>query len=424
MRREDNEKLTRTGPGTPMGEMLRQYWVPIAHASALERDGAPLKITLFSQEFVAFRATDGRVGLIDEACPHRGVSMALGRNEENGLRCIFHGWKRDVTGSVVDAPCEPADHREQFCKNIRVNRYPVRESAGAIWAYLGKGEPPSFPDFEFTRLPANQLVMRRAVVPYNWLQGVEAHVDSSHVPFLHRGFVVQQSSGIDPAIREGLAKMLENTAPRFETDDTPYGLREGALRDLENGQTYVRIREMVLPFYTFIPGAIKGACHGRIIVPIDDRTSAEWYVLYDPWGPLGADEIHSMFMNSADDPNNFSANMGGPENMWGQDRKAMKEGHYSGLTKNIPFEDFIVQASMGSLIDRDDEQLGKADIILITVRRKLLEAVKKFERGEGVSWRGDFNYDLIRSRAVCFDPAATSWRDLSWRSDVATDKAA
>ena len=414
MKREDNERLMYAGPGTPMGRMLRQYWVPVIHGSKLERDGAPLRVKLFNQDFVAFRATDGRVGFVDEACPHRGVSLALGRNENNGLSCIFHGWKRDVTGAVVDAPCEPRERREAFCKSIRVNRYAVRETAGVIWVYLGEGEAPPFPDFEFTKLAPEQVEMRRSLVPYNWLQGVEAHIDSSHVPILHRGFLEQEKAGLDPAIRDALAKMMHDTSPRFETDETAYGLREGALRNLGEGKTYARIREMVLPFYTFIPGAFQGACHGRISVPVDDDNSAEWYILYDPAKPLAEDEKRSMFMNGADDPDDFAANLGTRDTLWGQDRQAMKTGHYSGLTRNIPFEDFIVQASMGSRLDRTQEQLGSADVILVKVRRLLLEGLRKFEAGEGAPWRGDFNYAGIRARGIVYD-ASTTWRDYSWQ---------
>jgi nitrite reductase/ring-hydroxylating ferredoxin subunit len=414
MRQHDNQRLMLTGPGTPMGNMLRQYWVPVIHGDKLERDGPPLRMKLFSQDFVAFRATDGRVGFLDEACPHRGVSLALGRNEDNGLRCIFHGWKRDVSGAVVDAPCEPRERREQFCKNIRVNKYAVHEAAGVVWVYVGQGTAPPFPDFEFTALPADQVTMRRALVPYNWLQGVEAHIDSSHVPFLHRGFLEQEKAGLDPAIREALGKMMADTVPRFETDDTPYGLREGALRNMGDGQTYARIREIVLPFYTFIPGAFQGACHGRMSVPIDDDSSAEWYVLYDPLKALAQDEIKSIFMNSVDDPDDFAANLGSRDNLWGQDRAAMRNGHYSGLTRNIPFEDFIVQSSMGSRLDRTMEQLGSADAILIKVRRMLIDGLRRFEAGEGVSWRGDFNYAGIRARSILYGESQT-WREFSWQ---------
>ncbi|RYG56217.1 hypothetical protein EON80_29630, partial [bacterium] len=186
MTQEKNDLLTQTGQDTPMGRLLRQYWVPAIRSSALEADGPPVKVRLFGQEFIAFRATDGRVGFIDEACPHRGVSLALGRNEENGVLCIFHGWKVDVTGAVVDAPCEPAARREKFCASIRTRRYSAFESCGVVWVFVGIGTPPPFPNFEFHGLPDGHVSIRRAVVHYNWLQGVEAHIDSSHVPILHR----------------------------------------------------------------------------------------------------------------------------------------------------------------------------------------------------------------------------------------------
>ena len=177
MKSQDNDLLTQVGPDTPMGQMLRQYWTPAIRSAALEADGAPVRVRLFGQDFVAFRDTSGRPGFVDEACPHRGVSLALARNEDNGLRCIFHGWKFDTTGKVIDAPAEPAERREKFCASIKVNRYAVHEAAGVLWVYVGKGAAPKFPNFEFATVPPDQVHMRRGVLHYNWLQGVEARID-------------------------------------------------------------------------------------------------------------------------------------------------------------------------------------------------------------------------------------------------------
>jgi phenylpropionate dioxygenase-like ring-hydroxylating dioxygenase large terminal subunit len=409
--KEDNELLTRTGPGTPMGKMLRQYWVPVIRSSALEADGAPLKVRLFGQDFVAFRVTDGTPGLIDEACPHRGVSMALARNEENGLRCIFHGWKLEASGKVVDAPCEPAARRERFCASIRSSQYAVRETSGVLWAYVGEGEAPRFPDFEFADLPPERVCFRRAVVPYNYLQGIEAHVDSSHVGFLHSGFLTVNAGVLEPNTRANLSRMMVDNAPRFEMQDTPYGLRESALRDVGDGTTYARIREVVLPFYTFIPGPQNGPYSGRISVPIDDETSAEWYLVYDPDKTLDTERVRTLFHNVSDDPDNFAANMGDPSDLWGQDREAMKKGHFSGLTKNLSFEDFIVQASMGARVDRSKEQLGSADLIIATVRRKLLDGVRKVMDGQPAPWRDGFDYKTVRSQSVEYG-SGKSWKDF------------
>jgi phenylpropionate dioxygenase-like ring-hydroxylating dioxygenase large terminal subunit len=412
MKNEDNDALTLTGADAPMGKLLRQYWTPAIRGSALARDGAPVRVKLYGQNFVAFRTTDGAVGFVDEACPHRGVSLALGRNEENGLRCIFHGWKINASGTVVDAPCEPAARRDRFCASIRMPKYGVREAAGVVWVYLGGGEPPRFPDFEFNTLPADQVCIRRAVVPYNWLQGVEAHIDSSHVGLLHSGFLTATESKLEPATRANLAQMMNDKAPTFEMNPTAYGLQERALRNMGDGTTYARVREIVLPFYTFIPGPQDGPCGGRMSVPIDDETSAEWYIVYDPQRPLTQEVIETTFFNTSDDPDNFALNMGDASNLWGQDREAMKNGHFSGLTTNLSFEDFVVQASMGRRYDRSKEQLGSADIIIVKVRKMLTDALSTLEGGGKAPWLDGFSYSAIRAQSVVYG-ANQSWRDFS-----------
>jgi phthalate 4,5-dioxygenase len=272
LKTEDNELLTRVGPGTVMGRMLRQYWTPAIRSNALIADGAPVVVRLFAQDYVAFRSTDGSVGFVDEACPHRGVSLALARNEDNGLRCIFHGWKFDTAGRLVDAPAEPAARREKFQSTVKTSQYATHEAAGVLWVFVGEGKAPPFPQFEFMKLPPAQVEIRRAVVPYNWLQGLEAHLDSSHVGFLHSGWAKQDTEHTEKKQREMINKMLMDNAPRFEMDDTHYGMREGALRDLGDGITYARIREVV-PFHTFIPAPPNAHCSSRISVPIDDVPS-------------------------------------------------------------------------------------------------------------------------------------------------------
>ncbi len=408
----DNDLLTRVAPGTVMGRMLRQYWTPAIRCAALLADGAPVPVRLFGQDFVAFRATDGSVGFVDEACPHRGVSLALARNEENGLRCIFHGWKFDASGKLVDAPAEPAERREKFCASVRVNQNATREAAGVLWVLVGEGKAPPFPEFEYMSLAPEQVCIRRAVVPYNWLQGLEAHLDSSHVGFLHSGWTKQDTGHTERRQREMIKMMLRDNAPRFEMDDTPYGMRESALRNMGEGITYARIREVVLPFHTFIPAPPNAHCSSRISVPIDDESSAEWYVLYDPVKKLNPEIISAFFFNTASDPDNFAANMGDRSTSWDQDRAAMKDGHFSGLTKNLAFEDFIVQASMGRRYDRSREQLGSADAIVVKARRLLLEAAKAFEAGRPAPWNSSgIDYPAIRAQSVEFG-ADKSWRDF------------
>jgi phenylpropionate dioxygenase-like ring-hydroxylating dioxygenase large terminal subunit len=408
---EQNELLTRVGPGTTMGEMLREYWMPAVMSAALERDGAPKRVRLVGENFVAFRATDGSVGFVDEACPHRSASLALGRNEQGGLRCIFHGWKIDPAGRVVDTPCEPADRRAAFAAAQKVRAFPTHEVGGVVWVYLGKQDlAPRFPEFEFTKLPASHVNVRRGLVHYNWLQGLEAHIDSSHVGVLHSGFIARGQ--IDTQSRD-LSLTMVNTAPDFEMDATSYGLREGALRDVGQGRTYARIRQIVLPFFTFIPGTKDDVCSGRATVPVDDEWDAEWYIVYDPERPLSQERLGSLYSGASQDPEDFAANLGNAENFWHQDRDAMRAGHWSGLTRNIPFEDFIIQSSMGPLVDRTKEQLGAADAIIVRVRRLLLDAVEEYRRSGAIPWRSDdIDFNAIRALAVTF-PKEQDWRQFS-----------
>lgn len=409
--REENDLLTRSGPDTPMGKVLRQYWTPAIRSSALEADGPPVRVRLFGQNFVAFRATNGQVGILDEACPHRGASLALGRNEDNGLRCIFHGWKMDVCGKVVDAPCEPPARRARFASNIRTNQYSAREACGVVWVFVGQGEPPRFPDFEFMALPPDQVYVRRAVVPYNWVQGLEAHIDGSHVAVLHSGFLrTRNGDNLDKAFREDLLHTLNETAPKFEVEVRPYGLQEVAIRERPDKTTYARIREVVLPFYTFIPGPDEGPFMARVSVPIDDESSAEWYISYDPLKPLTEAGLKTLFHNTSEDPDNFAANLGSMDNLFNQDRAAMKEGHWSGFPKNFPFEDFIVQASMGCRFDRSQEQLGSADVVIVKARELLLNAARKYDREKSVAWTNGFEYHSIRAKVVTYGEG-TTWRD-------------
>ncbi|HLH75941.1 MAG TPA: Rieske 2Fe-2S domain-containing protein [Candidatus Binataceae bacterium] len=407
---EHNDLLTRVGPGTPMGEMLREYWAPVLRSQALEADGAPVRVRLLGENFVAFRSTDGRVGFFDEGCPHRCTSLALARNEDNALTCIFHGWKIDVSGKVVEVPSEPPERRAEFAAKVRVRHYPVREAGTLVWVYLGKREqPPEFPRLEFTQLPASHIDVHRGVVHYNWLQGLEAHIDSAHLGILHRSFISKQT-----AIRgkiDDIAMAATDNGPRFELDVTPYGLREAALRQMKDGSMYARIRDIVLPYFTFIPFNRYAPCQGRASVPIDDEWNAEFYLIYDPYKPLDPEVPAVAYAGSSGDPDNFSANLGDFDNLWHQDRRSMKEGHWSGLGRNVPFEDFTVEASMGSRLDRSREYLGSSDTIIIRARRLLLDAVRAFAEGKQVPWQSGIDFSRIRSLAISY-PASDSWRSL------------
>jgi phthalate 4,5-dioxygenase len=407
----DNELLTRIGPGTAMGTMLREYWVPACRSKKLEADGAPERIRLFGENFVAFRATDGRVGFMQEACPHRCASLALARNEDNGLRCIFHGWKFSVDGKCVDAPTEPAGQRERFAASVPVRSHPTHEAGELVWVYLGaKDTPPRFPDYEFTHLPEGHVQPYRGVIRTNWLQGLEALLDSAHVTFLHSANL---ASGLGRNYFKNESDyMLADGAPVFEFDERPYGFREGAIRNEAGNLRYARVREVSLPFFSFIPSAPKGPRIVCCSIPIDDVTTAQWYIAYDTDEPMTRG-LMGAFGTWSENPDHFNADMGDSSNLWLQDRQAMKDGHWSGiLDRGNAYEDFAVQESMGAIVDRSQEYLGTCDRVIYRARRQLLEAVKKHRETGELSFAGD-DIDFASIRAVSFAfPGEADWREV------------
>jgi phenylpropionate dioxygenase-like ring-hydroxylating dioxygenase large terminal subunit len=407
---EQNELLTRIGPGTPMGSLLREYWLPACRAAKVEPEGAPERVRIVGENFVAFRGTDGRVGFIREACPHRCASMALARNEGDGLRCIFHGWKVSLEGRCVDTPTEPPERREAFAAKVPVESYPVREAGGLIWVYLGKqASPPRFPEFEFTALPADQVMPRRGLLHANWLQGLEALLDSAHVSFLHRA---QLGPLPDGAWRKEIGYLRDNGAPRFEFVERPYGFTEGALRDQDDGVCYARVREVALPFFSFIPTAAGGSGVVVCAIPIDDEWTAQWYIAYDVAKPLNVGWM-TQFNRDAGDPDYFNSDMGTRENLWNQDREAMKNGHWSGIVGHgNAYEDFVVQESMGPIIDRSREFLASCDHVIIRARSQLLRAVERFGETGEVAFAGP-EVDYRRIRAISFSyPQGGDWRTV------------
>ena len=403
--KEDNERLTRVGAGTPMGEMLRECWTPALRSAVLEAEGAPRRVRLLGENFVAFRASDGRVGFFAEKCPHRCASLVLARNEDNGLRCIFHGWKFDVSGKVIDVPTEPPERRAEFAERVPLKHYPTREAGGLVWVYLGRrATPPKFFDFEFHKPPADSI-LRCAIVHGNWLQGFEGQLDSAHIGMLHASSTQRTGNRTNTYSRL-------NTAPRFEIVETAYGFREAALRDLPDGSIYARIREVVFPYFTLIPGD-----HGQprlvvAVVPIDDEWSAHWYYHMNPFGPVPDWYRALAFEGTAANSDNYSEDMGGLVNCWNQDRRAMKDGHWSGILRNFTYEDFIVEESMGPIADRSQEFLGTSDAVIVRARRLFLEALDAHAKGKlpfGLDQALD--YSRIRSLAIRF-AGNTDWRAI------------
>lgn len=400
MKREDNELLTRVENGAPLGEMIRHHhWIPAIRAGRLEADGAPVRVRLLGENFVAFRATDGRVGFLDEACPHRGVSLALARNEDCALTCIFHGVKIDVSGKVVDVPTA-GPHAAEVAAKMPVRHYPVREAGGLVWVWLGKAAPGRFPDLPFTHLPDSHVFVASTKIPVNYLQGLEATLDSSHIGFLHRDWI--------PVMGGPYTAAGEDLAPTFEIEDTAYGFRAAALRRVAAG-TDVRTNEFVMPFHSSTaPGPAHEGTY-QILVPIDDVNTL-WILVR--WNDERAFDVKStVTAKPGADQDNWVPPLGGPDDYWGQDRASMKNGSYAGFSDGLLTEDTVVQISMGAIVDRTKEYLLPSDRAIIRTRSQLLQATRDHLAGQP-----PFGTDPAISYANLMGVAAVLPAGVNWKT--------
>ena len=377
---EMNEFLTRTGPRTPMGELLRRYWIPALLDSELpEPDCAPVRVKLLGEKLVAFRDTNGRLGLIDEFCAHRGVSLWFGRNEECGLRCPYHGWKYDVTGQCVDLPSEAAESGMR--ERIKLKSYPCVELGGVIWTYMGPAaEKPPLPNFEWATLPPSHRVITKRWQESNYLQALEGGMDSSHVSFLHSG-----EMNTDPFHRNtGGARMVKSTKTVFDILDRPGGLLIGARRDADPGNYYWRITQYIMPWYTLIPPYANNALNGHAWVPMDDENCMAWTMTFHPTAPIPEKDVE-LFMNGAGVhaeliPGTFRPKAN-KDNDYLIDREKQRSGqHYNGV-RGLAIQDASVQESIGAIADRSVENLVATDNAIIMARQRLAQAAKEVQGG-------------------------------------------
>ncbi|MGW0177156.1 Rieske 2Fe-2S domain-containing protein [Rhodococcus sp. NPDC003322] len=398
---EDNELLTRVEGSAPMGAYLREYWTPAVRSERLVADGAPVKVRLFGENFVAFRASDGTVGFLDEACPHRGASLALARNEDCALRCIYHGWKIDVSGAVVEVPSEPAERLEDMAQKINVGHHPSREAGGVVWVYLGsQDDPPPFPRFPFDGLPADHVRALTAQTHCNWLQAVEGTLDSSHVSILHQAWLGQSTGS--------LGETAEDSAPRYESDDTGYGIRFAAIRHAGADGMHVRVTEFVMPWTAYIPTGDEDRV-AIIGTPIDDEHSRQWFIRWNDDHPLTEDtDTDYWYRDLTVAPDDFASLARGKDS-WGQDRTLMATGHFSGFS-NLILEDVAIQESQGPIVDRTREKLGTSDIAVVRTRRLLLSSVRAHEKNGEVFGQEDPHVRPVTAGVAMTLDTAEDWR--------------
>ena len=386
MTESENHLLTRVGPGTPMGNLLRQYWIPALQSADLpEPDGAPVRVRLLGEDLVAFRATDGRVGLLDQVCPHRCASLFFGRNEENGLRCLYHGWKFDVDGHCIETPNEPSGSK--FNEHILATAYRCLEKNGVIWAYLGpRRVPPPLPELGWALVGPNRRGALRYQRACNWLQAMEGDFDSSHLSFLHLAFdpklqntAGDRKTGID--YYRNLARM--DKQPLLEVRDTDAGVMYGARRDAEDGKFYWRVTQFLMPFFTSVPG-FGGKNRDKAWIPLDDEHTMVWEPHWSATRDLSTEEQkgwkdrvpQSGFLPDTDDALGKFRFAAGPANDYLMDRERQKNFNFSGLENVTPIQDAAMQESMGTICDRAREHLGAADAAIVRMRQCLVRAVR------------------------------------------------
>lgn len=400
----DNDLLTQVGPGTPMGEYMRQYWMPAVRSAAVPAGGDPVQARLLGQDLVIFRGTNGDLGCVDEKCPHRRASLALAKNDGDRITCLYHGWQFGTDGTCVHVPTEPADKRGEFAARVKVKRHPVAEAGGMVWVYLGDPDnPPPLPDFEFNHLPADHVRPFVAVSTCNWLQCLEGLVDTVHVGQLHQSHVVGGKSQ--------LGNVAIESAPTISTEECEYGIRSAADRKRPDGDSFVRVTAYLAPFWSFIP---HGPTEDRVsmgIIPVDDHTTLQWYVWYDHSAPLRDDtDLANYFEPLLRTPDDFSSSLRGKPK-WGQDREALGRDHFTGIY-NIVLEDVALQESQGVIMDRTQEHLGSSDAFVTKTRRLLLRSARKFQ-SDGTVFPDPRTISLRKVRALAVDmPAGQNWRSL------------
>ena len=412
----ENEIVTRTGPATPMGNVMRRYWVPALMSSELPKpDCAPVRVGLLSERLVAFRDTNGKIGLVDEACPHRGASLFLGRNEACGLRCVFHGWKFDVDGNCLDMMNELPESR--YKEKIHITAYPTVEMGGVVWAYLGaKERTPALPKFEWTQVPESHRHVSKIAQDCNWLQALEGGIDTAHAPILHRTLTTSTHRA---GIRSN-TDFVTGKPPSVEVDLTDYGYCYAGIRSLGDRGNHVRTHHYVLPFHqlrpkspTFNGAAAYESVFGHMWVPIDDENCMVYNFAYS-FGdkPITVAEWEEVEANLGRGPGETLPgfqSIRNRSNDWLIDRKVQKTETFTGI-EGVNNQDLAVQESMGPIVDRTREHLSVTDRAVVAARRLLLQAAKTVADGGDPPGLGESCY---RVRAIEKTlPTEIKWRDV------------
>ncbi len=419
--KEDNEILARVGPGTPMGNLLRQYWFPAIPSFELPSpDCPPIRVRLLGEDMVAYRDSENRVGLFTQACPHRGASMFFGRNEESGLRCVYHGWKFDITGECVDMPSEPPE--SNFKSKVKIKAYHARDVNHVIWVYMGPREtPPPFPKFEINTLPIEQVGQPRLMMEEaNWFQNLEGDIDSVHIDYLHGRLHA------DKMMAGGIRGFFTlDRSPKLDVRPSEYGAFYSARRKWDDhGNEWHRISQYIMPFHTMIAAGQKDRVTLRSWVPIDDHYTLQIVQSGSTSTAITQEEnerapnifnIVGGYVPATSDPRSKYYTVANKNNDYQRDFELEKTTQFCGIIFAGNLQDRAMTELMCNedgiepIYDRSKEHLGSTDQMVIAVRRMMIRAAKQF-RDEGVLPPNIDNDQLNRVRsASAILPVGADW---------------
>jgi phthalate 4,5-dioxygenase oxygenase subunit len=417
MTAEENDLLCRVEGDAPMGQLMRRHWIPVCLSEeVVEADGTPVRARLLGEDLVVFRDTDGRLGVLDEYCPHRRASLVYGRNEECGLRCRYHGWKFDVEGNVLEMTSEPPE--SGFTDKVKHKAYPAHEHGGFVWTYMGPADTmPAFEPPAFAPTADTQVSILKIQVHANWAQITEGQIDSAHSSSLHSSDMVPARVDSAKATQQNWLRPSTDRAPRYKSERTSYGFRYAAIRrPIQNANThdYIRTTVFVAPFTCLIP---PNNIHNvtTVLAPQDDEHTTLYFLAWNGTDKPGITTEEWRKFNHAQvgiDLDGEYRNLRNRANNYQQNRDAMKVGNFTGI-KGIPNQDIVMWESMGPIIDRTKERLGASDFAVVEFRRLMLEAARQMQAGGPVLGRTEPHIPHVK--IASFEgvvPKTTDWRTL------------
>ena len=422
--REENETLTKIGPGTPGGELLRRYWQPVALSQELSPQAPPLAVKILGEELVLFRDEKQRLGLLGLHCSHRGADLSFGRLEDGGLRCLYHGWLYDTGGRCLEQPGEPPE--SQYKEKIHHKAYPCQEAGNIIFTYMGPGEPPILPAYEILNVPEEHRFVCKVWSDCNYLQGNEGNIDPVHLSFLHSIFDENLAGAGRPTpyktVRgsEASPNQLfgDNMAPTIDVEETDFGLRISTCRGVGQDKGYLRVSNFVMPNLSAVPGETQGAGYlSNWHVPIDDERHWKYMIVFSREAPLDKEKFRRRYAAEIDANYRPVRN---PTNRYLQDRAEMKNKTFAGMGLFFAEHDLFATESMGPIRDRTQEHLGQTDKAIIAARRLLLKMIRNMQQdGEPLHVIRDpganrFPHLVVLSEVI---PQSMDWRSY-WKTKV------